>query len=184
MKPPPPLYRSVNGRCAFDNHIEGNLWFRSHAWFRKQDWGDKLEGIGSYVLPNGILVRDVGDEHPVQPAYLMSFSEDSKSARQYGDHHLMLIDPDGFRETIVKELPSFPGFVKVSWIAMEYCKTMIVDQDMGAESVRRKLRCKPAEYSHEKEWRLQIQLMHSFRIMNDTLKFRWRSIEGHFDARS
>ena len=178
MNPPPRLYRSVKGHSAFDNYVRGNLWFRSHGYFRKQDWGDRLEGIGSYDLPNGIHVHDVTDEYPIQPAYFMSFSEDSAAARKYGDYHLTLADPIKFRESVRTMLPSNPDFVHVSWIKMKYRKTMKVDQDMGVESIQRKLHCKPVEFSDEKEWRLQIQFMHSFRIMNDTLKFRWPKV-GH-----
>ena len=37
MELPSSLYRSINGYHVFRNHFEGNLWFRSHANFRKLD---------------------------------------------------------------------------------------------------------------------------------------------------
>ena len=51
-KPPLKLFRAVNGKLL-ESHYSGNLWFRSHAWFRKQKDGDELEGVGNYNANSG-----------------------------------------------------------------------------------------------------------------------------------
>ena len=181
---PRELYRAVqNNDAVLKNHFTGNLWFHSHAWFRKQEGGDRLEGIGSFKGPDGIN-RDVFDEHPGRPAYFMSFSKDRAGALTHGrENHrvLKLSDPIGFQGEIKALLPTC-GFVEVEWIKIEYGKTFEVLDDPGSRTLHRKYRCKPDEFADEREWRLQIQFMHSFRIQNDTLKFRWGRIGNFFTA--
>ena len=172
-KPPPKLYRAVNGKALENYHI-GNLWFRSHAWFRKQKDGDGLEGVGSYNVPGQGHSRNVSDDHPVKPAYFMSFSETSEGALTHGrDKHYLLefSAPAQFRDWVRRNLPECGAdtFVKVDWIRIEYGKTMDVDSDPGpSEGWNRQFHCKPEEFADEREWRLQIRFLHSFRIQ----KFR------------
>ena len=181
MELPSALYRSVNGYHAFRNHFEGNLWFRSHAYFRKLEGGDELEGIGSYDIRHRGRSHDVSDDYPIQPAYFMSFSEDPNAAKEYGDHHLRLVDPDGLLEEIKAAFPSCSGFVRVAWIKIDYGKTMGIEKDPGpSEGFHRQFHCKPKKFASEREWRLQIRFIHSFRVQNQTLKFRWPSIGKNF----
>lgn len=179
---PRALYRFVVGDAALNNHIDGYLWFRSHEFFRRLEGGDESEGIGSYVIPGGPNVGDVSDDYPIQPAYFMSFSEDPNAAQKHGDCGLELRRPHEFLEKIKKELPSCSSFVKVEWIKIEYNKTNEVDTHPSpSESLYRKFHCKPENFADEKEWRLQIQFLHSFRIQNQTLKFKWgQSVGTHF----
>jgi len=183
--PPSVLYRVVprEPRTVLENHLNGDLWFRSHTWFRKRDDGDKLEGVGSYRGPDGIVSRDVSDDHPTQPAYFMSFSSEVVGARTHGreGHHVLrLCHPLRFQDEIRRNCLPTCGFVKLTWIKIEYVKTLDVADDPGPETWYRKYRCKPDRYADEREWRLQIQFMHSFRIQNDTLEFRWGQGIGKF----
>ena len=183
VTPPSPLFRSVNEKVAFDNHFEGNLWFRSHAYFRRLEDGDKLEGIGSYVIPGRHAVHNVADEYPNQPRYFMSFSEDPNAARQFGNRHLRLEDPAGLLNTIRAELPCCNRFVEVAWHKIDYDKTMELERHPSAiELLRRQYYRKPEELVGEQEWRLEIKFRHSFLIQNETLKFRWRRTGDHFYA--
>ena len=97
MELPPFLYRSVTGYDASDNHLKGNLWFRSHAYFQELEGGDKLEGIGSYDIPYGVRVCNISDDYPVQPTYFLSFSEDPNATKKFGDRHLRLESPVALR---------------------------------------------------------------------------------------
>ena len=184
MKLPSLLYRSVKDRCAFKNHFKGNLWFRSHAYFRSlEEGGDESEGRGSYEIPRLGPFHNVSDDYPIQPAYFMSFSEDPNAASEYGDYHLRLEDPARFLEQIKIALPHCSEFMKVEWIKMEYGKSMELDQHPSpGEGFHRQFRCKPAKFASEKEWRLQMRFVHSFRVQNQTLKFRWPSVGRHFRA--
>lgn len=183
MDLPSLLYRSVKGNEAARNHFEGNLWFRSHAYFRSVEGGDELEGKGSYVIPSGHAVHNVSDDYPIQPAFFMSFSEAADAAKQYGDSHLRLDDPVKFLRQIKKELPSYSGFVRVEWKKMKYDKTLEIERHPGPrELLQRQFDSKPLEFADEREWRLQIQFLHSFRIQNHTLKFRWPRIGHQFSA--
>ena len=150
-----------------------------------------LEGVGSLEVLGQVPNRNVGDEHPVQPAYFMSFSEDPEGARAHGrgGHHLLeLTAPDEFLLRVRDCLPPCSSncrFLTVEWIRIEYGKTWLVDEDPGpAAGLHCQYHCKPVKFEDEKEWRLQIMFLHSFRIQNDTLKFRWgNGIGGLFKIR-
>ena len=181
---PTKLYRAVD-KETLNNHLAGTLWFHSHAYFRKLEKGDQLEGVGSYEDAAGNVFEDVSDKHPLQPAYFMSFSETPEGAKTFGREDRLILelwDPGEFRDSIKKVLPDC-GFVKVRWLQIEYIKDWVVlDESTDPTGLNRKFRCKPKEFAQEKEWRLQIQFMHSFRIQNDVLKFRWGRKFGHFFA--
>ena len=129
---------------------------------------------------------DVFDEYPGQPAFFMSFSETVEGARAFGrcreKHRLLEVqNPKELRDEIRKVLPN-TGFVEVGWLKMEYGKTMEVDHELDLiEASQRKYCQKPEEYRIENEWRLQIKFIHSFRTINDTMKFRWGNIGKLFN---
>jgi len=186
ITPTQKLFRAVpNPNVQNDvgrNHLEGNLWFRSHKWFRKIDGGDKMEGVGSHEeIGRNVMNRDVFDEYPGQPAFFMSFSETVEGARAFGrcseKHRLLEVqNPKVLRDEIRKALLN-TEFVEVGWLKMEYGKTMEVDHELDLiEASQRKYCQKPEKYRIEREWRLQIFFCHSFRTINDTLKFRWGNI--------
>ena len=75
------------------------------------------------------------------------------------------------------------GFVRVEWLKMNYNKTLKIEQHPSPrEGWQRQFHSKPKRYADEKEWRLQIRFLHSFRIQNYTLKFRWPSVGHCFDV--
>ena len=52
-------------------------------------------------------------------------------------------------------------------------KTMKLDQELSLKNHwNRKYFWKPQEYADEKEWRLIVTFLHSFRILNKTLKIK------------
>lgn len=189
MKMPPEtpqeiLYRAV-GWESVDDHIIGNLWFRSHASYRKVEQGDKEEGIGSHILQDGTPCNDIDDNFPTQPAFFMSFSETIEGSLADDNRKnytvLRLLDPVGFMEEIQGNVLN-SDFVKVEWIKMKYIKSKNYDPKTESKisTLDRKYRCKCPKYAAEKEWRLQIKFLYNFRIMNDILKFRWLSFQDTF----
>lgn len=167
---PSVLYRAVNSESAFENHVMGMLYFRSFKYFREVEGigHDELEGVGSYIK-NGIAHRDVSDIHPLQPAYLMCFSEDINSIRKFGDSCIKLCDPVEFEWRVQKSLP--PEITSVKWCKVDYTKTKTIEGDISiVEQWHRAYCCKPKEFSAEKEWRLIIRFRHTFRPFNNTLK--------------
>lgn len=176
---PDTLYRAVSGNSV-ESHLNGNFWFRSHASFRID--GDKNEGVGSHLMKDGIESKDVSDDFPVQPAYFMCFSESPKGSQACGrsDHRILrLRNPDCFLKAIKSRLPE-SSFVVVKWIKIEYTKQDLLEDWNPSATFHRKFHCKFPEFASEREWRLQIQFMHSFHIMNDDLRFHWRSFGQTF----
>ena len=100
----PTLYRSVECQQAVTNHLLGILWFQSLAHFRaiERPGRDSMEGIGSYTVA-GRRHNDVADEHPVFPAFIMSFSEMPLPA--YGKYVLKLSNPDELCKQVAERLP-------------------------------------------------------------------------------
>ena len=167
------LSRLGRSRNAVECHLDGNFLFRSHKYYKDQGI-DTEEEVGDYEY-NGIVNRDVCKDYPNQPAFFMSFSETIPGSLT-GDRNketrsvLGLTDPEGFSELIQQNLLS-PNFVKVEWIPMKYGKLKKVDRELGpVETFHRKYRCKTEGYRNECEWRLQIQILHSFGILNDNLR--------------
>ena len=73
----------------------------------------------------------------------------------------------------------------VDRVRIECGKTMDVDSDLGPkEGWNRQFHCKPQEFADDREWRLQIQLLHCFRIQNDALNFRWGREIWHLENAS
>ena len=174
MEVPSILYRSVRTECARENHLKGNLWFRSHSYFQVVEGGDKLEGIGSYDIAGQGHYHNISDDYRLQPGYFMSFSEELEAAQKFGDFPLELNDPIRFLEGIKGQLPPIGGFVRVKWIKMGYGKTREIARHLGpSEGWHRQFHQKPEKFAQEREWRLEIRFLQSFRIQNCTLKFRW-----------
>lgn len=183
MTKPPYLYRSVRGKEAIRNHLLGELWFRSPAYFRdiEAPASDHLEGVGSYKL-DGILHKDVSDSKPIQPVFLTSFSAEPEATRKFGNYYFVLRDPEELRKRVQHALP--PEITEVTWQKMEYTKTMQVARDIGpSENWARKYLCKPEKFSDEQEWRLFILFRHSFRLLNRTMKICIGNLHGVLDLR-
>jgi|GEM_PF-1024302 len=180
ITPTQKLFRAVTKKDGVaKSYFHGNLWFRSHKWFRELEGEDNLEGVGTHrVRGTSGMNRDAFDEYPGQPAFFMSFSESVNGARSFdrgSDSHTLLEvqNPLKLRDEVIKKLLN-KDFVMINWIKMEYGKTIEVDHELTpSEASERKYRQKPEEYRIEREWRLQIFFRHSFRTINDTLKFRW-----------
>ena len=73
---PETLYRRVNGEQALINHLHGHLWFRSPLYFRNIEGPqhDPTEYVGSYKAKETEHI-DVSDDVPIQPEFILSFSE-------------------------------------------------------------------------------------------------------------
>ncbi len=171
ITPTQKLFRAVpngdgpNGDGMIKYYEEGNVWFHSHKWFRKIEGGDKMKS-------------NISDEYLRHPAFFMSFSETVEGARSFDrgseSHTLFEVqNPIKLRDEI-KNILLNHKFVKITWIKMEYGKTIEVGHELTpSEASERKYRQKPEKYRIEREWRLQILFCRSFRTINDTLKFRW-----------
>ena len=79
------LYRAVACDSVYNNHVERRLWFRLPDYFRNVQGIDqnKLERIGSYY-EGETNHFDISDERALQPAYILSFSENPESKEQFG----------------------------------------------------------------------------------------------------
>ena len=168
---PSRLYRSVCCEEAYVNHREGKLWFRSYSYFRRIEGNarDELEGIGGYIHKWTRHI-DVSDDSPVQPAYLMCFSQKVESTRDFGSWCLELRNPHELLNRVKSSLPE--DITTVEWRKVEYHKTMEIEKEMSVtDGWNRKYYCKPEEFIQETEWRLIIQFVHTFRPFNETMKF-------------
>ena len=119
----PTLYRVLDSETAMRNHLQGILWFRSLKYFRAIDGvgRDPMEGVGSYTV-DGMLHRDVADEHAVFPAFIMSYSE--VALPEYGKFVLRLSNPPGLCDRIRDQLPERS---RVVWHRVRYNKTEDLD---------------------------------------------------------
>ena len=173
----PTLYRSVVNEQAMTNHLLGILWFRSLKYFRTLEGqgSDKLEGIGSYTVGESRQC-DVGDERPISPVFILSFSE--VRLPKFGKFVLELSDPAELRRRVKTK---FPEQSSVEWHKVRYDKT----EDLPAvpdlvEDWNRKHYSKPEHFACEKEWRLAIFLPPPFRLLNHTLKSHVGNLQGVF----
>lgn len=167
MRDIPILYRCLKDEAAVTNHLKGYLWFRSPNYFRSIEGQgkDSLEGIGSYIF-NGSVYNDIGDERPIQPAFLISFSE--IVLHDYGRYVLKLENPNELYERVKGRLPKGS---KVYWRKIKYDKTEELDSEPGpSEGWSRKHFSKPSKFESEKEWRLVMFLPMPLRLLNNTLK--------------
>ncbi len=182
-KPPPCLYRSIEGEEAIKNHILGRLWFRSPKYFRNEEGSaaDELEGIGSYKW-KGINHIDVGDENPIQSVFIMSFSDEAAATKKFGEHYFVIRDPEELKKRVQSKLP--PCITEVKWKKIKYTKTTKVEKDLSpSEAWCRKYCSKPKKFSCEREWRLFILFRHSFRLLNDTMKVYVGDLTGIFSLK-
>lgn len=166
MRDIPILYRCLSDETAVNNHLKGYLWFRSPKYFRSIEGRgkDSLEGIGSYIF-DGSAYRDIGDERPIQPAFLISFSE--TMLPDYGRHVLRLDNPNDLSEQVTDRLPKGS---KVCWRKIKYDKTIVLDSEPSpSEGWDRKYFSKPPKFESEKEWRLVMFLPMPLRLLNNTL---------------
>lgn len=171
----PTLYRAVRREEDARNHLCGMLWLRSLKYFRGIDepGRDSLEGVGTYTV-QGILHRDVSDEHPVFPPFVLCFSE--IPLERYGDFVLALRRPDALRDRV---LSTFASGTRVEWHQVAYHKREHLDAVPGpTEHWNRKHYAKPASFADEREWRLVVFLPEPFRLLNDTLKPHVGNLQG------
>ena len=177
---PPTLFRAVEDEPAARNHFAGVFWFRAPAYFRTIEGpaADDLEGIGSFSLPDGQVNRDITDDAPTQPAFILCFSDEKNAVKKFGGHCLEVQNPMELKKRVEAALPD-GGVTSVSWRKVEYGKTLDVKVDPGAGGWARKYWCKPEKFAGEKEWRLLVQFCHSLRILNKTLKLHAGRRTGH-----
>ena len=174
----PTLYRTLKREAAMRNHLQGILWFRSLKFFReKEGMGrDPMEGIGSYMV-DGMLHRDVGDENPIFPAFILSFSE-RPLVDKFGPFVLKVMSPDELRNRIVCR---FPEGTCIDWHRVVYDKREELDSVPNpSENWNRKHSAKPARFADESEWRLVVFLPPPLRLLNDTLKAHVGNLQGVF----
>lgn len=139
-----------------------------------------MEGVGSYKI-DGILHRDVSDDRPIQPAFMMSFSADVEATKKFGKYYCVLQDPGEFEKRLRNALP--PGITSVEWGEVEYTKTMELDSlPSPSDDLRRKYFCKPERFSDEKEWRILISFLHTFRPLNKTMKIAASGLNDLFSV--
>ena len=171
----PTLYRGLDSETAMRNHLQGILWFRSLKYFRAIDGvgRDSMEGVGSYTV-DGMMHRDVADEYPVFPAFIMSYSE--VVLPEYGKFVLRLSNPTGPRDRIRDRLPERS---RVQWHRVRYDKMEDLDAVPDpSDDWTRKHYSKPECFAHEREWRLVIFLPPPLRLLNDTLKLHVGNLQG------
>ena len=181
MVDPPTLFRAVDSEAAWRNHKDGILWFRAPGYFHtiKGIARDPMEGIGTFMLPNGQINRDITDDTTLRPVFILSFSAQKNAVEKFGAHYLEVRDPVALKGRVEAALPQ-GDVISVSWKKVEYGKTMAVDTDPGPEAGwRRKYWSKPEKFSDEREWRLMIEFRHHFRILNKTLKLHTGRPTGH-----
>lgn len=174
----PTLYRALKCEAAMRNHLQGILWFRSLKYFREKEGTgrDPMEGIGSYVV-DGITHQDVGDENPIFPAFILSFSE-RPLVDNFGSFVLKLTRPDELRNRIVCR---FPERSRIEWHRVEYDKKEELESDPSpVEGWNRKHFAKPECFADEREWRLVVFLPSPLSILNDTLKVNVGNLQGVF----
>ncbi|MCY4611531.1 MAG: hypothetical protein OXC38_07540 [Gammaproteobacteria bacterium] len=156
-----------------DSYAKGIFLFRSPRFFRKikGEGRDDMEEIGSYET-DGILHRDVGDDRPIQPAFMMSFSTDVEATRKFGEYYYVLRDLSEFEKCLREALPSC--ITSIEWGEVEYTKTMKIDSPLinPSDDWHRKYFCKPERFSDEKEWRLIFWFLHTFRPLNETMEMK------------
>ena len=175
----PTLYRTLKCEAAVRNHLVGRLWFQSLKHFRgvESSGRDPLEGVGSYTV-RGMLHRDVSDENAIFPAFILCFSE--RPLREHGDFVLKLRRPLALRDRV---LSKFPDRSRVEWHQVEYGKKEVLDSVPGpSELWKRKHYTKPADFAHEREWRLVVFLPPPFRLLNDTIKPHVGNLQGVFEV--
>lgn len=170
---PPTLFRVVKDYPAAENHLTGKLLFRSLPSLRNSEGEGKdvSEGIGSYVLADGRICRDVNDENPT--AFILSFGEQAESVKKFGDYCLEVRNPLELKRRVEDRL--CPGS-RVEWQKIQYDKVMDKDNKVmqletnpgPSESWDLMYYSKPETFADEKEWRLLIFL--PMRLLNDTLK--------------
>ena len=171
----PTLYRTLRREADVRNHLLGKLWFRSLKHFREVELPgrDPLEGVGSYTV-HGMLHRDVSDEYAIFPAFILCFSE--RPLKEHGDFVLKLRRPLALRDRV---LSKFPDGSRVEWHQVEYGKKEVLDSVPGlSELGKRKHYTKPADFAHEREWRLVVFLPPPFRLLNDTIKPHVGNLQG------
>ena len=173
----PTLYRALTCESAMENHLKGILWFRSLKHFRtaEEPGRDSLEGIGSY-MSGGILHRDVSDENPIFPQFILCFSE--LPLKRYGTVFLKVTRPKELRERLVCR---FPERTRIEWHKVEYGKKEYLESVLNPlEEWNRKHYAKPARFADEREWRLVVTLPPPLRLLNDTLKPHVGNLHGVF----
>ena len=172
VESPPTLFRSVPCRDAMNNHLDGILWFRSPSYFRKIEGKrqDSLEGVSSYKLSDGTHWKSISDEVPIQPAFILSFSE--VPLPKYGQYVLKVQNPLELKKRVERKLPR--GISRVEWGKVRYDKQMQLEDhpDLGEDRIRQYY-SKPQEFAGDREWRLVITFRHSFPILNRTLKLHF-----------
>ena len=152
------------------NHLKGRLWFRSAIFLQKYVGvgSDELEGIGSYEM-RGQLIKDVSDDISLHPLYFLCFSETSQASSSFGEHRLRLDDPEGLRNHVESRI--YVGGARVFWRKITYDKKMQVESHPNPdEEWDRMYYHKPPRYSHEREWRLVVDLSYGLPLLNGTLK--------------
>lgn len=177
MRDFPVLYRCLADEVAVTNHLKGYLWFRSPKFFRSIEGrgNDPLEGIGSYIL-GGSVYKDIGDDRPIQPAFLISFSE--IILPEYGKYVLKLENPNDLSERVKSRLPKGSN---VYWRKIKYDKVEeLYSEPSPTEGWNRKFFSKPSEFESEKEWRLVVFLPMPLRLLNDTLEPCVGNLQGIF----
>lgn len=170
IETPPTLFRSLQDRDAMQNHWSGILWFRSPRYFRNIEDGrkDPLEGVSSYQLSAGTHWRSINDEIPVQPAFILSFSE-IPLPKKYGQYVLKVQNPLELKDRVERRL--LQGMSRVEWGKVKYDKRMQLEDHppLGEDRIRQFF-SKPEKFTDDREWRLVITFRHSLPILNETLK--------------
>ncbi len=171
----PVLYRALNCEAAVKCHLMGKLWFRSLKYFRgiEGPGRDPSEGVGSYRV-QGVEHRDVSDESPIFPAFILCFSE--LKLAKFGKFFLEVRHPNDLAERVKSQ---FPDRTEVKWHRVQYGKREVLDSvPSTAEHWDRKHYTKPACFAEEQEWRLVVFLPPPLRLLNDTLKLHVGNLQG------
>ena len=151
-----------------NNHLSGILWFRSPSYFRNVEdvRKDSLEGVNSYELPDGNW-RSINDEIPVQPPFILSFSE--VPLPKYGKYILKVQNPLELKSRV--ECKLLRDMSRVEWGKVKYDKRMrLEDHPPLSEQRTRAYYSKPEKFADDREWRLIVTFRHSLPILNETLK--------------
>lgn len=152
------------------NHLSGILWFQSPNSFRNIEdvRKDSLEGVNSYQLSDGTHWRSINDEIPVQPAFILSFSE-VPLPKKYGQWVLKVQNPLELKKRV--ECKLLRGMSRVEWGKVKYDKQMQLEDHPPLSKDRiRQYFSKPEKFADDREWRLVITFRHSLPILNDTLE--------------
>ncbi len=182
MSMPPTLFRVIKEYLAVENHLLGKLLFQSPAYFREVEGirQDRLEGIGSYELPEGIIHNDLGDKTPILSAFMLCFGEQAESLKKFGGFCLKVSSPLELKRRVENHLPCGS---KVEWKKVKYDKKWDMEVDVGpTEHGHRKYYAKPEKFAEEKEWRLMIFLPPPLRLLNKTLEVHVGNLQGVFQS--